>query len=164
LIIAGEGTETKFLKSLVRELEINNRVYFIGSVSHSKMPNLISSVNLLLAPSTDAYDPPRFGVDYESMGRVLLEASSCQVPVIASRTAGIPEVVFHEVNGLLVEPGCELSLAAAIDRLANDPSLCKQLGLMGRKLALEKFCFSKVNRLTLRVLYQAVLEGGNDGI
>jgi len=164
LVIVGDGAETNFLKSLTRDLNLNDRVRFIGRVSHSKMPELISSADVLLAPSTDAYDPLRFEVDYESMGRVLLEASSCQLPVIASRTAGIPEVVFHDVNGLLVEPGCELSLATAVSRLANDPSLCMRLGLSGRKLAVERFCFSKVNSATLRVLCQVLPQGGKSAV
>ena len=58
---------------------------------------------------------------------IIVEAFQCHVPVIATKLRGIAEVVQHEENGLLVEPGSVDSLKAAIDRILNDPDLYRRL-------------------------------------
>lgn len=60
-------------------------------------------------------------------------------PVIMSRVGGMPEVVLHEVNGLLADPNDVAGLAACIERLAIDGSLAQSMGDAGRKMAIEKY-------------------------
>jgi glycosyltransferase involved in cell wall biosynthesis len=59
----------------------------------------------------------------EPQGLALLEAYACGVPVVASRTGGIVEMLEHEVDGLLVQPGDPTDLASAILRMLNDGAL-----------------------------------------
>ena len=59
----------------------------------------------------------------EPQGLALLEAYAAGVPVVASRTGGIPEMLEHGVDGLLVDPGDSPGLAAAVERLIEDETL-----------------------------------------
>ena len=69
------------------------------------------------------------------MGRVLVEAMAAGKPVVASKVSGIPDLVEHEKNGLLVPPGDEKALAAGIKQLIADPSKAKLMGQHGKVLS-----------------------------
>jgi glycosyltransferase involved in cell wall biosynthesis len=90
----------------------------------------------------------------ELFGRILVEAMACEVPVIASRSGGIPEVLGDA--GVLVEPGNRLDLASAIDRLCADPSARCELGLKGRKRAVECFDVPVVARILGRDIMEII--------
>ena len=80
------------------------------------MGTWFASANLLIHPSYK-----------EGLGSVILEAMAAGLPVIASNTGGIPDIIENEKTGLLIEPGNAQELADAIERLANDQSLREQL-------------------------------------
>lgn len=75
----------------------------------------------------------------EAFGLAALEPLARGVPVVASRVGGIPEIVDHEESGLLVAPGDEEALAAAVTRLLADPVWARSLGERGRARALRDF-------------------------
>jgi 2-deoxystreptamine N-acetyl-D-glucosaminyltransferase/2-deoxystreptamine glucosyltransferase len=64
---------------------------------------------------------------YEELPSVLIEAMAAGLPVIASRVGGIPALVDHDVNGLLVPPGDPAALAAAISRVLTEPGTAARL-------------------------------------
>ncbi|MCH8850103.1 MAG: glycosyltransferase family 4 protein, partial [Chloroflexi bacterium] len=70
---------------------------------------------------------------------VLLEATACGLPAVASRLSGIPEIIEHETTGLLVEPDDPAELARAIERLLADPPLRDRLGTAARAKAVRLF-------------------------
>jgi glycosyltransferase involved in cell wall biosynthesis len=82
--------------------------------------------------------------DTEGLGVVLLEAMSYGVPVIASRIGGIPDIVGDGATGLLVPPGDAGALAAALERLAVDPSLRARLGSAGREHVRAQFSWDRI--------------------
>jgi glycosyltransferase involved in cell wall biosynthesis len=70
----------------------------------------------------------------EGLPNVLLESLAMEVPVVATRLAGVPEIVIEGRTGLLVEPGDVDALAAAIIELGSDPDAQRQMGVAGRAL------------------------------
>ena len=77
----------------------------------------------------------------EPFGLVPLEAGACGTPVVAVAEGGIRETVVDGVNGLVTDPD-PASLAAALQRLADDPALARRLGEQGRKLVETKWSFN----------------------
>lgn len=108
---------------------------------------------------------------YEPFGLVNLEAMACQLPVVASRTGGIPEIVVEGETGFLVAfdrgddeigsprnaPLFARGLADAVNRLLHDRALAKRLGAAGRKRLLEHFTWKAIARATAD-LYEEVLQ------
>ena len=91
----------------------------------------------------------------EGLGSAVLLAMSAGVPVAASRTGGIAEIVRHEENGLLVEGG-PAAMAAAVRRLQSDSALARRLAANGRQTVAEKFSIANMVRNTVDV-YRGVL-------
>ena len=111
LLLLGDGPETETLKKQAKGLE---NVFFL---SHQKdMGTWFASANLLIQPSKS-----------EGLGSVILEAMAAGLPVIASNTGGIPDIIEHEQTGLLIEPGNVQELASAIERVVSDAELRNRL-------------------------------------
>ncbi len=114
LIFAGEGPKKKKLIRLQDKLNLSNSVYFLGWVQ--EIYSLIYSLDVLVLPSVK-----------EPFGRVLLEAMALKVPVIATNSGGIPEIIEDERNGLLVECGDKMELAEQLERIKDSPNLRQQI-------------------------------------
>ena len=82
------------------------------------VPAVLASLSTLVLPSTAHEGIPQIILQGQAMGR----------PVIGSRVGGLPEVIENEVSGLLVEPRQPMELAAAIQRVIQDPVFAQQLG------------------------------------
>ena len=93
---------------------------------------------------------------YEPLGIVNLEAMACGTAVVASRTGGIPEVVADGATGLLVPPGDEIELAAALNELIRDPARAQAMGQAGRERAVAQFSWASVATQTAE-LYAKVI-------
>jgi glycosyltransferase involved in cell wall biosynthesis len=86
----------------------------------------------------------------EGLGSAVLLAMSAGVPVVAARVGGLPEIIHHEQNGLLVDARPD-AVAAAVNRLRADPALAKRLAARGRETVAEMFSIEKMVRGTLAV-------------
>ncbi|MBI2853895.1 MAG: glycosyltransferase [Chloroflexi bacterium] len=103
-----DGTD---LGSLAVELGIAGQLRFVGPVEHEELPIYYNAADVSVVPSR-----------YESFGLVALESLACGTPVIASRVGGLPSIVRHGENGLLVpEPTPELFAQDMRQLLANEP-------------------------------------------
>ena len=91
----------------------------------------------------------------EGLGSAVLLAMSAGVPVVASRTGGLPEIVRHGQTGLLVENRAE-AIAAAIRTLLDDPALALRMGAAARRTVVERFTVEAMVRRTMEV-YRQVL-------
>lgn len=133
-VVVGDGPERRAL-----ERASDGIAEFVGRVPHDEMKRHYWSASCFILPSRD-HVHRRTGLrDVETMGRVLCEANAAGVPVIASRTGGIPSIVQHGYNGLLTEPGDPAALAAVMLRVADDKSLTARLIANGLDLAKTKF-------------------------
>jgi glycosyltransferase involved in cell wall biosynthesis len=93
--------------------------------------------------------------DRDGIPNVLVEAMASGVPVVATRISGIPELITHGVEGLLVPPHDPAALAAAIERVLRDPELADRLGQAGRREVAQHFDLAR-NTRRLRALFEGV--------
>jgi glycosyltransferase involved in cell wall biosynthesis len=139
LEIVGEGPERPRLEALAQRLGVASRVVFRGKIPPDELQASYARAAVCVLPSVlDARG------DTEGLGVVLLEAMNHGTPVIASRVGGIPDIVEDGVSGLLVPPGDADALAAAVQRLGDDPALARRLGEAGRRRLREQFSWRAI--------------------
>jgi glycosyltransferase involved in cell wall biosynthesis len=116
LRLVGDGPERGALEALAEELAVSSAITFAGRLPEEETLAEIARSDLLVLPSF-----------MEGLPIVLMEAMAVGVPVIASRVAGIPELVEDGKTGLLFTPSNWDELASAIDRLLGDKALQAEL-------------------------------------
>ncbi len=134
LRIAGEGPLHEALKQEVDVLGLSERVSLLGAVAHEKVVKLYQQAAIVALPCIIGKNGDRDGIP-----NVLVEALSMGVPVVSTPISGIPELIAHEVNGLLVPPQDSEALADALASLLDDAELRHRLTLAGRKTVSERF-------------------------
>ena len=127
LWMVGEGPLLVKAKALAEQLNLGERIRFLGVHSQADVAALMRQVRVFVQHSLVAADG-----DSEGNPVAVMEAQLSGLPVVATRHAGIPEVVIDGQTGLLVEEGDVRGMSAAIERLLQDPILCSQLGTAGR--------------------------------
>jgi len=133
LLLVGDGPERPKAEWLAETQGVLPDVLFMGK--QSEMAPLLSIADVLLLPSEN-----------ESFGLVALEGMACEVPVIATRIGGIPEVVDDEEDGFLFELGDVSGMADASIRLVKNPELRSEMGRAARRHAIRDFCATKIVR------------------
>ncbi|MBT8365263.1 MAG: glycosyltransferase, partial [Deltaproteobacteria bacterium] len=121
LVFIGKGDLDVDLRAEAVKSSANGRVHFLGW--RNDIDEIMPIFDMLVLPSLN-----------EGMGRVLVEAMAAGKPVVASNTGGIPDLVKHGHNGLLVPPGNERALAASIGQLIDNPEKAKLMGQRGQVL------------------------------
>ncbi len=133
LVIVGTGPEQNNLKLQIENLKLQNKVVFLDWMPNDQLPDLLNVSDVFVYPSV-----PSGGWE-EQFGYAMAEASACGIPVVATRTGSIDEVVADGKSGILVEPNNSGELAEALARLLPDDNLKKQMGEYGRKYVVENF-------------------------
>ena len=128
LYIAGKGPLEAELKAQAKEL--SDKVHFMGAKTHEELPAIYASADVFVAPSITASDG-----DKEGFGLVILEALASGVPVIASRSGGIVDLIKHEDNGLLVPEKDSCAIAESINKVLASDDYAKRLVENGMKTA-----------------------------
>jgi glycosyltransferase involved in cell wall biosynthesis len=127
LIVIGDGPLGPAYRRLIRDLGMAQRVELRPPAAHTDVIGVMRSADVALVPSVTARDGDR-----EGMTMIVKEAGAMGLPVVASRHAGIPEVVDHDVTGLLVDERDATGIAAALDRLLTNAGERRRLGDAGR--------------------------------
>jgi len=126
LIMVGDGSERPNAEHRARCLGISDQCTFVGK--QPRIVDYLSASDVLLLPS-----------DQESFGLAALEAMACEVPVIASRVGGLPEVVTDGETGYLSTVGDVDKMAADAARLLTDEKLRKEMGQRARESAIDRY-------------------------
>lgn len=131
LHLVGRGDYVAQVEQDANRHGFRNRVSIRPAVPYAEMPDVMQSLDILVLPSLET----RYWT--EQFGRVLIEAMACGVPVVASASGGIPDVVGEA--GLLFKTGVADELALQLKRLLDDPLLRQQYAEMGRARALTEY-------------------------
>jgi N-acetyl-alpha-D-glucosaminyl L-malate synthase BshA len=144
LLMVGDGPERSSAEWCARNKGVDAKVHFVGK--RDNIEDLIGIADLLLLPS-----------ETESFGLVALEAMACEVPVVASRVGGLPEVITDGVEGFLVEPRNVEKMAERSLAILSRDSYRREMGKQARKTAHERFCSSSIIAL-YEEFYRKVLD------
>jgi len=147
LTIAGDGPDRQQLESMARRLGIESHVRFLGYQSQSQVRELLGR--------SDVFGMASFA---EGVPVVLMEAMAGGVPVVATRIAGIPELVDDGGCGFLVPPGDGQALADRIGQLLDDAELRNAIAAAGRLKVEQEFNLTMESRRLCQIL-TAALEG-----
>jgi len=124
--VIGAGPCLNELEATTHRLRLGSAVTFLGARTHQEVARAYLEADVFVQASVILPNGDRDGIP-----NALLEAMASGLPVVASATAGIPEVV-PPGCGLLVPPGVAGALAAALERLIDDPNLRDQFGKAAR--------------------------------
>jgi len=130
LMIVGEGNQKAALEQLTVELGCRDRVHWMGFQSDVR-------------PFYEAMDVYALSSLREGLPNVILEAMAYEVPVVATRIAGVPRVIEDGVNGSLIPPGNVEALTAALHRLLTDETERVRLARQGRRTIEERYSFRR---------------------
>jgi N-acetyl-alpha-D-glucosaminyl L-malate synthase BshA len=122
LIMVGDGPERSAIYYRSEQLDVKEHVVFVG-----KQPNIadyLAIADVFLLPSQE-----------ESFGLAALEAEACEVPIVATRVGGIPEVVIDNESGFLSDVGDIEKMSNDTLRLLNNPELERKMGKNAREFA-----------------------------
>ncbi len=147
LVIVGDGDMRPEYEASVRKRGMEKMTTFRGRLSGGALVDAYQRSNVLCLPSLEPA---------ESFGMVLIEAMAVGCPVIGSRAGGIPGVIDHGRNGLLVLPGDLQGLVAAIARVLGDKDLSRKMGEDGLRRVREDFTWGEKVKET-QLLFQKVL-------
>jgi glycosyltransferase involved in cell wall biosynthesis len=151
LLIVGEGPLREKLGALAVELGVADRVTFLGKIDHPSLVACYHAASVFALPSV---------ARSEAYGLVQVEAMAAGLPVVNTLLdSGVPFVSLHEQTGLTVPPADPAALAAAINRLLDDPNLRTAYGQAARLRARQEFAVEVMTARTLS-LYERITSAG----
>lgn len=140
-VIGGDGDLREELAAQAQEMEVAERTIFPGPVAWEDTPDYYALCDVVAVPSVvDAAG------NVDGLPLVLLEAMASGIAVVASRVAGIPDVVLDGLDGLLVPPGDEGALGEALLRVLRDAPLRAALGARARQEVLAHYSVESMAR------------------
>jgi glycosyltransferase involved in cell wall biosynthesis len=140
-----ESKEKKYLRKLIKRLNLEESVMFLGPVNRELLPYIYSIADVCAVPSL-----------YESFGLVAVEAMACGTPVIASKVGGLAHTVKDGYSGLHFLPGRSDQLAKALLKLLTDPERMDQISLNARRRTAREFGLQQTVK-QIKLLYELLL-------
>jgi glycosyltransferase involved in cell wall biosynthesis len=149
LLVVGDGEARPALVEQVRTAGLEDAVVFAGR--RDDIPEVLAAADVFVLPTL-----------FDALPTVIMEAMAARLPVVASATGGIPDMVVDGVEGLLVPPGDVGALARAVSRLLADRELARALGTAARGRA--ERCFSLTGQAARQAeLYDHLIAAGTPG-
>lgn len=134
-VIAGNGPMAEPLRRQVEALGLSGEAQILDrAIPQEELPGLLAEADVFAQPCVWSKDN-----DVDGTPRTLLEAMATGLPCVATRIAGLPDLVEDGRAGLLVEPGDSAGLADALERLLTDEEEAARLGRSGRQIVEDRF-------------------------
>jgi colanic acid/amylovoran biosynthesis glycosyltransferase len=132
--IVGIGPEQATLQEAIWRNGLEQVVTLVGEKNQNEIVLELAKAQLFVLPCIH----DQLG-DSDNLPTVIIESMASGLPIVSTKTAGIPELVAHEKNGLLVEEKNSSALAAAIETLLTQPDLRRSYGKESKRRAFENF-------------------------
>jgi glycosyltransferase involved in cell wall biosynthesis len=146
LRIAGDGPERSRLEAQIARLGMAGAVELHGWVEHAMLPQFLRGLDIFAVPSA-----------WEGFGVAAAEASACGLPVVSTDVHGLPDVVRHNVTGLLVPPRQPGVMATALATLVDDPERRRGLGAAGRAYIAAHYDW-RANAAQMEAIYKRAVQ------
>lgn len=153
-VIVGNGDEWTSLWNKKLRLGLENQVEMVGQLNFSEVVRWYEGAMVLTVPSVVSADGATDGLP-----TVVIEAFARGVPVVASTTAGIPEIIQHGINGFLVQPGSAQELADRIKEILSNKELRHTFVVNARRTAEQQFDLSRNARTFLTIMLSNCRKG-----
>ena len=147
--VIGDGSDREKLKGLAAQLGVADLVTWHGYVPHSSIHEILAEMDVLAVPSLSTSGWT------EQFGRVVIESLACGVPVVASRSGELPNLVTDLEGGWLFPEGDDAALAAILQELASDRSELQAAGSRGRAAVNDQYSLAAVARTMAETMQQA---------
>ena len=144
-LIVGDGSMRKTIETRIGELGLTGRVALLGEVDN--VPELLCSVDILVLPS----------LHNEGLPNAVMEAMAASLPVVATDTGGVRDLVIDGLTGFIVPPRDPTALADRMGRLCSDLELRRKMGEAGERRIIELFTAEQMAR-KFENLYQRLVE------
>jgi N-acetyl-alpha-D-glucosaminyl L-malate synthase BshA len=131
LVMVGDGPEYSAVHHRARTLNVLDKLEMVGK--QAKIADYLGIADVSLLPS-----------ELESFGLAALEAQACEVPVVASRVGGIPEVINDGETGFMSDVGDTEKMSDDVLKLLNDEEMRRAFGAKGRELAVSRYSSEKI--------------------
>ncbi len=126
--IAGRGAHEPTLRALARQLGVDDQVRWLGFVADASLPSLYQGSDLFVLPTRESSER----AEVEGFGLAFLEAQACGLPVLGSRTGGIPDAISDGDGGWLVEQDDVDAIARHLRALVREPDTFARQGAAAR--------------------------------
>ncbi len=143
IIIVGSGQEMETYQHFIRSYQLEEYVLLLGR--RHDIPQILKSSDIFILPSLN-----------EAFGLVLLEAMMAGLPIIATQNGGVPEIIEHQKNGLLIPDQSDEAIVAALQKLLATPELCQEMSEKNQKDVKDTFDVKSMVKKTEEV-YRDVL-------
>lgn len=150
--IIGDGTEREKLQKLIDRLNLKNTIHLLGWKAHKEVIQEISKADIFLHPSIDTEK-----LSLEGIPNTIKEAMACQVPVISTYHAGIPEVIKDGISGLLVEQKKVKALTKKISEFITNPTLYNYIHTHCRAIIEQEYDSETLNNTLEQIFYDILV-------
>lgn len=140
-VLIGDGDLRPALEREANEVGVSEHMHFLGAIPHYDIPRYLAACDIFVVPSVQDESG-----NVDGLPNTLLEGMATGRAVVATRVAGIPQVIHDGSNGLLIPPSDHVALARAIIRLLAAPHLRTELGLRARHTVQEQYSWADVAR------------------
>lgn len=144
LVLVGSGDDIPRLKQEAQNCGTPQRIHFFTQISRSELAACYFKADVFALPSTG-----------EGFGLVFLEAMAFAKPVLGANAGGIPDVVEHGREGLLVSPETE-TVSSALAQLLSNPALRADLGTRGKQRVIREFSFECFEQRLLNTVKELI--------
>jgi glycosyltransferase involved in cell wall biosynthesis len=155
LLVVGDGPEREKLVTDLTDRNLLDNTEFTGKVEPSEIPGLLASMDVGVAPYPDLDD-------FYFSPLKIYEYMAAGLPVVASRSGDLPDLIQDGINGFLVAPGDSISLATVLSKLKSDRDLCLAVGSRARATVFQSHTWDINVRSILDLSRMAVTELTSD--